>query len=165
MSAARPPEGAHTVAKGEGTPVNAARPPEGARTAAAGEDSPVSSTPTSNAMPRPRWLFVAGSGALWLVFSPARAGPWSLGRTGARYVRQNTAYGPIAGPFCEESPLSTMDAVSREAVGAGFSMPAMLRARSLSLAAGERIARAVPPGMAQDQAPPPALQRLPPMGR
>ncbi|MCW5236395.1 hypothetical protein D5047_08830 [Verminephrobacter eiseniae] len=29
MSAARPPEGAHTAAEGEGTPVCAARPPEG----------------------------------------------------------------------------------------------------------------------------------------
>ncbi|MCW5263520.1 hypothetical protein D5045_26365 [Verminephrobacter eiseniae] len=29
MSAARPPEGAHTAAEGAGTPVRAARPPEG----------------------------------------------------------------------------------------------------------------------------------------
>src|SRR6218665_2850095 len=46
---------------------------EGADGAAAGEGSPVSATPTSSAMPRPRWLFVAGSGALWHVFTPARA--------------------------------------------------------------------------------------------
>ncbi|WP_265285950.1 ABC transporter permease [Verminephrobacter eiseniae] len=41
MSAARPPEGAHTAAKGEGIPVIAARPPEGAHTAAGGEGIPV----------------------------------------------------------------------------------------------------------------------------
>src|SRR6218665_1961536 len=40
MSAARPPEGAHTVAEGEGTPVSAARPPEGAHTVAEGEGTP-----------------------------------------------------------------------------------------------------------------------------
>src|SRR6218665_205483 len=40
MSAARPPEGAHTVAEGEGTPSFAARPPEGAHTAAEGEGAP-----------------------------------------------------------------------------------------------------------------------------
>src|SRR6218665_3597 len=37
---ARPPEGAHTVAEGEGTPSFAARPPEGAHTAAEGEGAP-----------------------------------------------------------------------------------------------------------------------------
>ncbi|WP_265297987.1 hypothetical protein [Verminephrobacter eiseniae] len=42
MSAARPPEGAHTVAAGEGTPASAARPPEGAHTAAEGEGVPAS---------------------------------------------------------------------------------------------------------------------------
>ncbi|WP_265289053.1 ABC transporter ATP-binding protein [Verminephrobacter eiseniae] len=42
MSAARPPEGAHTAAEGEGAPVSAARPPEGAHTAAEGEGAPVS---------------------------------------------------------------------------------------------------------------------------
>src|SRR6218665_102957 len=42
MSAARPPEGAHTVAEGAGTPVHAARPPEGAHTAAEGAGVPVS---------------------------------------------------------------------------------------------------------------------------
>ncbi|MCW5283425.1 hypothetical protein [Verminephrobacter eiseniae] len=41
MSAARPPEGAHTAAEGEGTPVRAARPPEGAHTAAGGAGAPV----------------------------------------------------------------------------------------------------------------------------
>ncbi|MCW8222409.1 hydantoinase/oxoprolinase family protein [Verminephrobacter eiseniae] len=41
MSAARPPEGAHTAAEGEGIPVVAARPPEGAHTAAEGEGIPV----------------------------------------------------------------------------------------------------------------------------
>src|SRR6218665_564177 len=41
MSAARPPEGAHTVAEGEGIPVRAARPPEGAHTVAEGEGIPV----------------------------------------------------------------------------------------------------------------------------
>jgi len=41
MSAARPPEGAHTAAGGEGTPVRAARPPEGAHTVAGGEGTPV----------------------------------------------------------------------------------------------------------------------------
>ncbi|WP_265288893.1 hypothetical protein [Verminephrobacter eiseniae] len=41
MSAARPPEGAHTVAEGEGVPVGAARPPEGAHTVAEGEGAPV----------------------------------------------------------------------------------------------------------------------------
>ncbi|WP_265288980.1 calcium incorporation protein MxaA [Verminephrobacter eiseniae] len=40
MSAARPPEGAHTVAEGEGAPSFAARPPEGAHTAAEGEGAP-----------------------------------------------------------------------------------------------------------------------------
>lgn len=60
--------------------------------------------------------------------------------------------------------MSTMDAVSREAVGAGFSMPAMLRARSLSLAAVERIARAIRPGMTQDQATELAMQVLQQMG-
>ncbi|WP_232287840.1 DMT family transporter [Verminephrobacter eiseniae] len=40
MSAARPPEGAHTVAEGEGAPSFAARPPEGAHTAAKGEGAP-----------------------------------------------------------------------------------------------------------------------------
>src|SRR6218665_2429780 len=38
---ARPPEGAHTVAEGEGTPSFAARPPEGAHTAAEGGGAPV----------------------------------------------------------------------------------------------------------------------------
>src|SRR6218665_573075 len=42
VSAARPPEGAHTVAAGAGIPVSAARPPEGAHTAAAGAGIPVS---------------------------------------------------------------------------------------------------------------------------
>ncbi|WP_198137897.1 hypothetical protein [Verminephrobacter eiseniae] len=42
MSAARPPEGAHTVAEGEGAPAIAARPPEGAHTVAAGEGVPAS---------------------------------------------------------------------------------------------------------------------------
>src|SRR6218665_424737 len=42
MSAARPPEGAHTVAEGAGTPVHAARPPEGAHTAAESAGVPVS---------------------------------------------------------------------------------------------------------------------------
>src|SRR6218665_608484 len=42
VSAARPPEGAHTAAEGEGLPVSAARPPEGAHTAAEGEGSPAS---------------------------------------------------------------------------------------------------------------------------
>ncbi|MCW5232884.1 hypothetical protein D8B34_03240 [Verminephrobacter eiseniae] len=37
----RPPEGAHTAAEREGTPVSAARPPEGAHTAAEGEGTPV----------------------------------------------------------------------------------------------------------------------------
>src|SRR6218665_2100683 len=41
MSAARPPEGAHAAAEGEGTPVRPARPPEGAHTAAEGEGTPV----------------------------------------------------------------------------------------------------------------------------
>src|SRR6218665_1765274 len=41
MSIARPPEGAHTAAEGEGTPVITARPPEGAHTAAEGEGTPV----------------------------------------------------------------------------------------------------------------------------
>ncbi|WP_265299225.1 hypothetical protein [Verminephrobacter eiseniae] len=36
MSAARPPEGAHSVAEGEGIPVRVARPPEGAHSAAEG---------------------------------------------------------------------------------------------------------------------------------
>ncbi|WP_265307487.1 hypothetical protein [Verminephrobacter eiseniae] len=40
MSAARPPEGAHTVAEGEGIPSIAARPPEGAHTVAEGEGIP-----------------------------------------------------------------------------------------------------------------------------
>ncbi|WP_265299067.1 hypothetical protein [Verminephrobacter eiseniae] len=40
MSAARPPEGAHTAAEGEGAPSFAARPPEGAHTAAEGEGVP-----------------------------------------------------------------------------------------------------------------------------
>ncbi|WP_265299943.1 hypothetical protein [Verminephrobacter eiseniae] len=40
MSTARPPEGAHTAAEGEGTPSFAARPPEGAHTAAEGEGAP-----------------------------------------------------------------------------------------------------------------------------
>src|SRR6218665_3181747 len=39
--AARPPEVAHTVAEGEGAPSFAARPPEGAHTAAEGEGAPV----------------------------------------------------------------------------------------------------------------------------
>src|SRR6218665_3729913 len=39
--AARPPEGAHTVAEGEGAPSFAARPPEGARTVAESEGAPV----------------------------------------------------------------------------------------------------------------------------
>ncbi|WP_265300956.1 hypothetical protein [Verminephrobacter eiseniae] len=42
MSAARPSEGAHTAAAGEGTPVRAARPPEGAHTVAESEGAPVS---------------------------------------------------------------------------------------------------------------------------
>src|SRR6218665_3804326 len=42
MSAARPPEGAHTVAEGAGTPVHAARPPEGAHTGAEGAGVQVS---------------------------------------------------------------------------------------------------------------------------
>src|SRR6218665_804155 len=42
MSAARPPEGAHTAAAGEGIPVHAARPPEGAHTVAESEGAPVS---------------------------------------------------------------------------------------------------------------------------
>src|SRR6218665_677419 len=42
VSAARPPEGAHTAAEGEGIPVSGARPPEGAHTAAGGEGTPVS---------------------------------------------------------------------------------------------------------------------------
>ncbi|WP_265306984.1 hypothetical protein [Verminephrobacter eiseniae] len=53
MSTARPPEGAHTVAEGEGTPSFTARPPEGtpsfaarpsegAHTVAEGEGTPVS---------------------------------------------------------------------------------------------------------------------------
>ena len=41
MSTARPPEGAHTAAEGEGTPVSTARPPESAHTAAEGEGTPV----------------------------------------------------------------------------------------------------------------------------
>ncbi|ABM58669.1 SDR family NAD(P)-dependent oxidoreductase [Verminephrobacter eiseniae] len=41
MSAARPPEGAHTAAEGGGTPSFAARPPEGAHTVAEGEGAPV----------------------------------------------------------------------------------------------------------------------------
>src|SRR6218665_848273 len=44
---------------------------EGGYGGGAGEGSPVSATPTSSAMPKPRWLFVAGSGALWHVFTPA----------------------------------------------------------------------------------------------
>ncbi|WP_407830898.1 DUF1289 domain-containing protein [Verminephrobacter eiseniae] len=40
MSAARPPEGAHTVAEGAGIPSIAARPPEGAHTAAEGAGIP-----------------------------------------------------------------------------------------------------------------------------
>ncbi|MCW5238355.1 hypothetical protein [Verminephrobacter eiseniae] len=40
LSAARPPEGAHTVAEGGGTPSIAARPSEGAHTAAEGEGTP-----------------------------------------------------------------------------------------------------------------------------
>src|SRR6218665_2369889 len=39
--AARPPEGAHTVAEGAGVPSFAARPPEGAHTAAEGAGTPV----------------------------------------------------------------------------------------------------------------------------
>ncbi|ABM60000.1 CobW family GTP-binding protein [Verminephrobacter eiseniae] len=42
MGAARPPEGAHTAAEGEGIPVRAARPPEGAHTVAEGEGIPAS---------------------------------------------------------------------------------------------------------------------------
>src|SRR6218665_4039783 len=42
VSAARPPQSAHTVAEGGGTPVSAARPPEGAHTA--GEGAPVSAS-------------------------------------------------------------------------------------------------------------------------
>src|SRR6218665_3510004 len=42
VSGARPPEGAHTAAEGEGLPVSGARPPEGAHTAAEGEGIPVS---------------------------------------------------------------------------------------------------------------------------
>ncbi|MCW5263341.1 ABC transporter ATP-binding protein [Verminephrobacter eiseniae] len=42
MSAARPPEGTHTAAEGEGVPVSAARPPEGTHTAAEGGGVPVS---------------------------------------------------------------------------------------------------------------------------
>ncbi|WP_265298299.1 ABC transporter ATP-binding protein [Verminephrobacter eiseniae] len=45
MSAARPPEGTHTAAKGEGTPVDAARPPEGTHTVAEGEGTPVGAPP------------------------------------------------------------------------------------------------------------------------
>src|SRR6218665_1507420 len=48
MSAARPPEGAHTAAGGEGIPVSAARPSEGAHTVAEGEGIPV-----SQLLPRP----------------------------------------------------------------------------------------------------------------
>src|SRR6218665_2226782 len=43
-SAARPPEGAHTVAEGEGIPSIAARPPEGAHTVAEGEGIPMSAS-------------------------------------------------------------------------------------------------------------------------
>src|SRR6218665_3558056 len=42
VSGARPPEGAHTAAEGEGLPVSGARPPEGAHTAAEGEGTLVS---------------------------------------------------------------------------------------------------------------------------
>ncbi|MBW8832564.1 MAG: hypothetical protein JF606_24820 [Burkholderiales bacterium] len=48
--------------------------------------------------------------------------------------------------------MSAIDAISREAVGAGFSIPAMLRARNLSLEAVGRIAQAIWPGMTQGQA-------------
>ncbi|WP_321161163.1 class I SAM-dependent methyltransferase [Verminephrobacter eiseniae] len=50
MSAARPPEGAHTVAAGEGAPAVAARPSEGAHTVAAGEGaSAVAARPSEGA--------------------------------------------------------------------------------------------------------------------
>src|SRR6218665_268274 len=42
MRAARPPEGTHTAAEGEGAPVRAARPPEGPHPAAEGEGTPAS---------------------------------------------------------------------------------------------------------------------------
>ncbi|MCW5283992.1 SDR family oxidoreductase [Verminephrobacter eiseniae] len=45
MSGARPPEGAHTAAGGEGAPSFAARPPEGAHTVAEGEGTPVRAAP------------------------------------------------------------------------------------------------------------------------
>ncbi|MBW8833100.1 MAG: aminopeptidase P family protein [Burkholderiales bacterium] len=57
-----------------------------------------------------------------------------------------------------------MDAISREAVGAGFSIPAMLRARNLSLEAVERIAQAIRPGMTQGQATDIATQVLQQLG-
>src|SRR6218665_2209448 len=50
MSAARPPEGAHTAAEGEGTSSIAARPPEGAHTVA--ESTPMS-TPHAPPFPPP----------------------------------------------------------------------------------------------------------------
>ncbi|WP_198137908.1 ABC transporter permease [Verminephrobacter eiseniae] len=56
MSAARPPEGAHTAAEGEGSPASAARPPEGAAASALACRSVA-------------WLALPGAGYLMLVFA------------------------------------------------------------------------------------------------
>src|SRR6218665_1482394 len=49
VSAARPPESAHTAAEGAGAPANAARPPAGAHTAAEGAGAPASAAARQDA--------------------------------------------------------------------------------------------------------------------
>src|SRR6218665_1952777 len=56
VSAARPPEGAHAAAEGEGCPASAARPPEGAPASA-------------HACRSVAWLALPGAGYLMLVFA------------------------------------------------------------------------------------------------
>jgi len=65
---------------------------------------------------------------------------------------------------CAEALLNTTVPLAREAVGAKFSMSAMLRARSRSLEALGRIAAAVRPGMTQARATERAAQILHELG-
>src|SRR6218665_3225166 len=83
MSVARPPEGAHTAAEGEGAPSFAARPPEGAHTVAGGEGAPVRRR-------RQRFVRLAGAAACATLAAmlavmlpcPARAQTNGSGATG-----------------------------------------------------------------------------------
>src|SRR6218665_526480 len=112
VSAARPPEGAHTAAAGEGAPAIAARPPEGARTVAAGEGAPVRHA----ARPRCRHC---GS-PLPLPFLDLGSAPPSNAFRSQDGLRLPQAWFPLRLLVCECCWLvQTQDPVGREALFTG----------------------------------------------